>query len=333
MTVARVTHPEANLLTMARWAVGAAGSTEALRLLLLSASSPAKLGPTSAALLQDTLSRGTALALLREGGWTLEAGSRLWNGTLPPLRFTANIVRVLQWVLTTSLAEVEVPPLTIVGPFTPAEEAFVALLLSRARGTAAETCLMRQPVFRAAPLVQLMHAGPLGQVGPLEVVSLTPAHLPFVRGLLDLLGDCWLEAERLKRHHAQPRVLMQVGRAQTVVAEAFLQLIDRQNERLLARFFIDAAAAWLSTETSSSALVGLDPETPMRERAEARTAAASLWRVIGRLDAWDQQHRTTHFIDDGYAVAQALTKDWERLGPAGFAAATRLVTELEGLPT
>lgn len=331
MSIAKVTHAEANVISLARCVVGSGPSAELTRLLLVSVSPPTKLGPTSASLLRDTLARGVAFELLAEGGWTKEADGRLWDQPLPPLTFTANAVRLLSWALRLPLAEPEVAPLQFEGELTHAEEVFAALFLERARGTAAELTLMKQPALRKLPLVQVLHAASLGRVGPLPVVPLTPAHLPFVRGLLDLLGDVWLAAELFKPQLAQPKTLAGVGRAQLAVATSFLDVIDAAQQRHLARFFVDAAAAWLATRTSSGELVSLDPEAPLRERGEARQQAASLWRIIQRLEQWDQQHRATRFIDDGYEAAQRIVKDWERLGPNGFGAAHRLVGELEAL--
>jgi hypothetical protein len=333
MSLARVTHAEANLLTLARCALGVGPASELTRLLLVSVAPPLKLGPTSATLLEETLAKGVALSLLHEGGWTKEAPGRLWDAPLPELRFSGNVIRLLQWALKLPLAEPEVSRLELRGALTPAEEVFAALLLERARGTAAEATLMLQPELRRAPLVQLVHAAPLGRVGALEVAPLTAAHLPFVRGLLDLLGDTWLAAELVKPQLAQPKVLVMVGRAQAAVAASFLDVVEQHQARHLARCFIDAAAAWLASRSTAGDLVALDPESPLRERADARREAGALWRVVQRLEQWDQQHRATRFIDDGYELAQALVKDWERLGPAGFRAAERLVAELEGLPS
>jgi hypothetical protein len=333
MLLAKVTHAEANLLTLARCVVGSGPGPELTRLLLMSVAPPAKLGPTSTALLEDTLARGIGFALVKEGGWTNEVDGRLWSHPLPPLRFTANTVRLLQWALRLPLAEPEVATLQLQGALTPAEEVFVALLLERARGSAAEQTLMSQPAFRELPLVQVMHASSLARVGPFRVAALTKEHLPCMRGLLDVFGDTWLAAENLKAQLAQPKVLIAVGRAQAAVASSFLDVLEQQQQRHLARFFIDAASAWLATHTASSELVSLDPEAPLRERGEARSQAAALWRVIQRLEQWDQQHRNTRFIDDGYDVAQRLVKDWERLGTNGFGAAHRLVAELEALPS
>jgi hypothetical protein len=332
MSLAKVTPAEANLLTLARCVVGSGPGTELTRLLQMSVTPPANLGPTSRALLEATLARGVSFALIKEGGWTNEVDGRLWNQKLPALHFTANTVRVLQWALRLPLADLEVPTLMLEGALTPAEEVFVALLLERARGSDAERTLMSQPRFRALPLVQLMHASPLAHVGLFRVEALTKEHLPYVRGLLDLLADTWLAAETGKVGVTLPKVLSVIGQAQTEVATSFLDVVDRHHHRSLARFFIDAAAAWLATHTAASELVSLDPGSSLRERGEARAQAAALWRVIQRLEQWDQQHRSTRFIDDGYDVAQRLVKDWERLGPNGFVAAHRLVAELEALP-
>ncbi|MCA3013889.1 MAG: hypothetical protein INH41_16030 [Myxococcaceae bacterium] len=332
MGPARVTQAEANVVTLARCALGAGPPAELTRLLLVSLAPPAALGPTATRLFEETLARGVARALVHEGGWVQEVGARLWDAPLPPLRFTANVVRLLQWALKVPLAEPEVPRLELGGPLTPAEEVFAALLLEHARGTAAERGLFTQPALRASPFVQLMHAAPLGRLGPVEVAPVGPEHLPFVRGLLDLLGAAWASAERAKRQLAEPKVLASVGRAQGAVATAFLDVVAQHRAPHLARFFVDAAADWLTGRAGADQLVQRTADAPLRERAEARREAGALWRVIQRLEGWDQQHRNTRYIDDGYEAAQALVRDWERLGPAGFAAAARLVAELEGLP-
>ena len=74
-------------------------------------------------------------------------------------------------------------------------------------------------------------------------------------------------------------------------------------------------------------------DAPLRERTEARRRAAAMLRSLGRLREWDQQHRSVRFIDDGYALAQRLVVDWERLGERGFTRAAHLVTELDAIPT
>jgi hypothetical protein len=238
----------------------------------------------------------------------------------------------MQWLLRTPLGEAEVAPVELEAPLTIAEEVLVVLLLERARGSAAEGALMAQPAFRRCPLVQLVHVGWLARADPLSVVPLTVAHFPFVRGLLDLLAGAWLSMEMVKAQVAQTAPLTLMGQAQFAVGASFLDVVEAHGKRHLARFLIDAAVAWLALRRPMSELVSLDPESSLKDRSEARRQAAALWRLIGRLERWDLAHRATRFIDDGYVEAQAMVRDWERLGPHGFRAAESIVAQLEALP-
>jgi hypothetical protein len=74
-------------------------------------------------------------------------------------------------------------------------------------------------------------------------------------------------------------------------------------------------------------------DAPLRERTDARRRSAALMRALAILRAWDQEHRSVRFIDDGYDLAQRLVADWERLGERGFSKAAELVAELDAIPT
>jgi hypothetical protein len=331
-----VTRAEANLLTLARVAVGAWPARDVMRLLLSAASSPATLGPTARGLLADTLARGTVAMLARGGGWVRHGGQRLWErAAAPPLHFTANLVRLLQWVLATPLAGVEQPPLALPGELTLAEQAVVVSLLERLRPTGCGAALLRQPHLRRAPLVLLASAADAARLAPLDEAPRfdVAALAPFVEGLRDVLSGAWLAAEAAKQGEPRPEVLAAVGRAQAAVLDAFLAAIDGAGRRELAGFLVDAMARWLSSPPEVDAYGGgLAAMAPLRERLDARRQSAAALRALARLHAWDREHRDTRFIDDGYEVAQRLVKDWERLGEPGFSAAARLVSQLDALP-
>ena len=83
-----VTAQESELLRVARAAVGLSSYAEVERLLGGQRTAPNDLGPTAMELLQETLSRGIGLAVLRGGGWRQERTKRLWERTkLPPIDF------------------------------------------------------------------------------------------------------------------------------------------------------------------------------------------------------------------------------------------------------
>lgn len=323
---ATVTRAEGNLLTLARVAVGLIPPVDATRLLLTPSSAPSKLGPTARALLTDTLARGTALALLRTGGWSRKP----WE--TPPLHFGANTIHLLQWLLTTPLAEHDVKPLSLPGPPSPAEDFLVATLLHRLRGTGFDAALAQQVELRRWPLTVLAHTAVLAQEVPLVEAPAfdVTALAPWVVSMRSLLASAWLAAEETKREVRAVDQLARVGRAQAMVLQRFLDAADARRE--LAGFLIDVAAQYFQRPRTGEELTrSLSSEVPLRERVEARRWAGATWRALARLRAWDAQHRTVRFIDDGYDLAQQLVREWEALGDRGFTQAAALVAQLDAI--
>lgn len=321
-----VTRAEGNLLTLARVAVGVIPPVDATRLLVMPTQAPALLGPAARELLTDTLSRGTALGLLRYGGWSRTP----WP--TPPLHFGANTIRLLQWMLATPLAELEVRPLALPGPPSPAEDFLVATLLHRLRGTGFEAALARQAEFRRWPLTVLAHAALLSQEVALDAAPAFALETlsPWLLSMRSLLARAWLSAERQKRDVRAVDQLARIGRAQGLVLKAFLDAAEPQRE--LAGFLIDMATQFFHRPRTADELTrSLSSEAPLRERVEARRLAGATWRALARLREWDAQHRTVRFIDDGYDVAQRLVGEWEVLGERGFAQAAALVAQLDAI--
>ena len=334
-----VTVPEASLLTLARATLGVSGSADVQRLLVTSVSAPPNLGPTARSVLQDTLARGSVLALARGGGWAESHHGRLWERESPPkLEFTNNVIRLLQWVLKTPLAEHEISPLVIEGTLTPAEELFAVLLLERVKGTACEAGLAKQAALRTSALVVLAHTGTLALAHSLPAkppVIRLGDHGVYLAGLRDVIAKSWALDESAKREIDRPELLRRVGEAQAAVCQMYLDAIEGSlKTRRLAGFLIDAAGQWLSRpRTANDYTTAMNATAPLRERMEARKNAASLLRAIARLQGWDSKHRAMHFLDDDFAEGQALIKDWNGFGDAGFREAARLTSELEALPT
>lgn len=333
--IAAVTVPEDNLLTLARAAVGEVSPVDFHRLLVTSVEPPGKLGPTSRRLLSQVLSRGLVLALARGGGWRKLQGKRLWERReAPPLAFTGNLIHLLQWMLRTPLGDADVPALVLKAPLTPAEEAVLLLLFSRLQGSGCEATVARQAPLRDSPLCVLAFAGELARHRPLEKVPPVSVeqHGVFIEGLSDVLSSAWLRVERLRPGLERPTVAITIGEAQAAALESFFEVIDRAGRRDLAGFLLDAAVVALEHPlTATEYVASLNQDTPLRERTEARRAAGALLRGVGRLRAWDAEHRAVRFIDDGYDLAQELVRAWERLGDRGFRAAERIVSELEAL--
>jgi FtsH ternary system domain X6 len=332
-----VTRAEANLLTVARVAVGLMPASDALRLFLTSVQPPAALGPTAREAMAQTLSRGTVLSLVRQGGWLSQGKQRLWERTAAPeMAFSSNTIRLLAWVLQTPLAEADARSLTFEGPLTVAEDALTASLLDRLRGTGCEFSLARQASLRALPLTTLVHVGLMAGEAPLDAVPGLDAQAlgVWLEGSRLLLARSWLAAEQAKSRITSPAVLTQVGRGQTAVVDAFLKACDTAERHDLATFLIDAAASWLSVPRVAEEWTrSVSSEATLRQRTEARRSAGAMLRSLATLRRWDETHRAVRFIDEGYALAQRLVADWERLGPRGFERAAELVAEVDALAT
>ncbi len=332
-----VTRAEANLLTVARVAVGVVPAMDAMRLLVTSVNPPLKLGPTARAALADTLSRGSVLSLARQGGWLAEGQARLWQRTAaPPLTFTGNTVRLFSWLLSSPLAEADAAPLIFKGPLTAAEDFLVALLIDRLRGTGCDAALAQQLSLRKLPLTSLAHAAVMSrEVAFDELPDFdVPVLAPWVEGLRSLLARSWVSAERAKRDVSAPDQLTRIGLAQGGVLERFLDACHAAGRHDLATFLVDAATSWVTPERTADEFTrSMSMDAPLRERTEARRRAAAMLRALGTLRQWDQEHRAVRFIDDGYELAQRLVADWERFGERGFSKAAALVTELDAIPT
>lgn len=329
MTVA-VTRSEGNLLTLARVAVGVIPPIDAMRLLVTPVSPPTRLGPTARELLTDTLARGTVLSLARSGGWV----ERSWERVTPPLVFTPNIIRLFSWLLSTPLSEADVAPLVLPEPPTPAEDALLAMLVDRLRGSGCDVAISSQLEFRRWPLTTIAHAAFLARNVPRDeapVFDVTTL-APWLEHLRVLLARSWLAAERSRRDLVAVDAIARTGRAQQAVLSSLLEAVHAANRHDLASFLIDVGVAFFATPRGADELTrSMTNDAPFRERTEARRASVATWRALATLREWDQQHRNVRFIDDDYERSQRLVRDWERLGERGFNAAATLVHAVDAL--
>lgn len=332
-----VSVPEASLLSLSRAALGQAPAHELARLLVRAHPAPEKLGPTALGLLEETWSKGTVLLLARSGGWHPLGGKRLWErGPLPELRFTPALLRFFQWALKTPLTEAGGPPAQEEAAFSPAEEAVVASLLSRAQGLHCDARLFAHPSVRASPLLAVVFAAELGAVEPLaEVPPFDVArHGPFLEGLAEVVTLQWLRAEEWKGMLVDPAELRRRGLAQQQVIDALFERLTTVSSRRLASGLVRAGLTWLADPRSVGAHYGalLRTDASLSDRQGARMASGALLRAAVRAGEWHQAHRHVRFIDDEYAEAQALVKAWEALTEPVLARAQGVSSELGRMP-
>ncbi len=332
----RVSVEEARLLTLARFGLGLAEDHQVMPTLLTRQATVSKLTPTAARVLEDTLARGTIHALA-QGGWHTLGGKRLWQREpAPKPQFTPALVQLLNWLLFAPLSAEQVSSLPAVA-LTPAEDHFFAQFIVRQRDPRVLKNLLRQPTFHQAPLTHLMHGAHMAVAmgEPLQAPNLdVSAYAVYLEASQELLAATWFGAEHLKRVQRVPSVLNAMGQTQWRALEALEVAADRAQRRSVLTFVLQAASRFLRETPTADALVGpLDPTVALRERQQARQSAGSLMQSVVRLHTWDEAHRTVHFVDDGYAEAQALLKHWEPYRPTTFERAARLVEALSQLPT
>jgi hypothetical protein len=321
---------EARLLEVFRFAVGAEAAIDVPSLLSRETTPPRALGPSAQRLLHETLASGVVRALGVSGGWRQFGGRRLWErSAAPSLRFTGNVVRLGQWLLTGKPET----PLAFDQPPTPAEDFLLALLVRRLATVGLESAVLTQDSVVALPLTQAVHhRSMLAQSAILPAVRLTPEHGPFIEGLATTLTHTWLATEHTKRLTAAPKALTALGDAQGALLDACLECFSALEQQRVMTWFVDFGARWLSEARSAADYGGaLDSGAPLRERRTARLASASTVRRWVHLRTWREAHRHLRFIDDGYDEAQRLLVSWDSLGDRGFEAAQVLLSAVEGL--
>ena len=325
----QVAASESDMIMMARALIaGPSGHDDIWALLCATRQMPAKIGPTSARLLEDTLRHAWRALWLRGGAKpmaTVRAGGsvrgRLWERhQVQPLSFTQATVKFLRWLVATpfaapasTLSELPVTPLSV------GDQVMVYFALDAARTTPALRGLAIQPFVRNAPLAWLGFAPLLvGRNVKLPVFdSLTQGvGAIVVEALQGELAKRWYGAELAKRAITDPHELIDLGSGQDGVLKAFMDACDKHGRRDLAAFVIEAAIPLLA-KNISPAPAELDAKAPLSIRAQARNAAGSMLRAVVRWHDWDQEHRGVRFIDDNYQAAQLLLERYEPIGSAG----------------
>jgi FtsH ternary system domain X6 len=367
--IPQVAASEHDIIMMARTLImGPAAQDDIWALLCASRPCAPKIGPTCAALLEDTLRHAWRALWMRGGArpgasismaaaapapgapgtppgapsWA-SAGSRtvtisrgrLWERHAPaPLPFSTASLELLRWLVQTPFAA---PASTITQlparPLEIGDQLLVYLALDAARTTPALRVLAAQPFVRAAPLAWLGHAHALARRG-----ATAPSFAPLTEGvgaivveaLAGELARRWYAVEIGKRAMFEPEPLIELGAAQDQALDSFMASCERAGRRDLATFVLDAAAPLLLRNVMPAPMQ-LDPNTTLAVRAEARLAAGSLLRAVVRWGEWDQFHRGVRYFDDDYPAAQLLLERFETIGPTGIGRARHWLTELASL--
>jgi hypothetical protein len=329
---ARVAPSEHDIVFLARALVGDLHQRDAIWPLLASTRKlPPHVGETCGDLLDETL-RQTWLALWRRAGARPATGltdggavvrGRPWERHEPEtLSFTGATVALLRWLVGTNLAGAasRLPSLDAT-PGGVGDQVIVFLALDATAPTPGALPLANQPLVRQTALAWLgfpdlmATAHPGAPPPPFD--SLTAGVGAIV--VETLTGDIarrWTAVDIAKRSIVTPDSLIQMGATQDAILGDFMASCDRARRRDLASFVIDAVLP-LVTRDLSPAPERLDPTATLGQRNRARLGAGALLRAASRWDEWDQQHRATRFIDDGYAAAQFLLSRYEPMAGTG----------------
>jgi len=352
--IPQVAASEHDMIMMARTLIsGPAAQDDIWALLCASRAAAPKIGPTCAALLEDTLRHAWRALAMRGGARTAasivsspsgSAGAtgetrivrgRLWERHTPvPLAFTSSSILFLRWLVATPLAApASTLPTLQAAPLAIGDQLLVYLALDAARATPALRILAMQPFVRAAPLAWLGFAHLMGKrsaAAPRFDDLAEGAGAIVVEALAGELARRWYAVELGKRAMAEPDALIELGDAQDQTLSGFMASCEARRRRDLAAFVIDAAAPLLARNLAPTP-AQLDPTTTLAARAQARIAAGSLLRAVARWSEWDQQHRGVRFIDDDYAAAQLLLERFEAIGAPGAARAGHWLADLASL--
>jgi hypothetical protein len=319
--LARVAKSEHAVISLARDLI-APRAGEPPNLLAGAGPLPREIGPTCAALLEDTL-RQLWPALWRRAG-----GRRVWDRRTPTgFVHTAATLQLLRWLVATPLSATQ-DELVAAGPLALGDQVVVYLALDAAGDSPVRRAIARQPLVRAAPLAWLGFAEIMVGEPPEFTTLVEDAGAIVIESLRSELAARWRSAELGKRAVTDPAALIAIGARQDATLGGFMRACERQRE--LATFVLDAAAPLLDRGLSPAPLA-LDPEAPLGARAAARVAAGALLRAVTRWREWDEQHRAVRFIDDDYKSAQKLLGTFERIGRAGADRAAGWLADLAAL--
>lgn len=335
MTV--VSRAEADALAIARAVMGAAPFEGVQRLLLGPHKAPKRMGPTAAGLLKDMLGKGAVLALARGGGYQRDVKGRFWERHEPfRIGFGLSTVRLLQWLLEAPLGESGAEGVVLPDALDLGDELFLFQLLKLTQGSAVWHSVAQLEAARRSPLCALGFAFSLGQVRALDASHAylwNGPSLLAVEAMQKTLERLWVGSENDKKKVAFPSQLKTAGLSQEKALSDFLAAIDKADRRELANFLVRAAPHWLAAPAEAApaswVLPALSTTAPLRERQEARRAAAAPYRALGRLAGWDNEHRSLRFIDDGYEKAQRLIATYAAMGERPFARAAEVLNALE----
>lgn len=314
---------------------------------------PSGMGPTSLALLRDTLAKGMVLALILRGGWQRMESldeervlrGRLWQRHAPPpLHLSPFAMHLLRWLVAQPLRSDKYEPL-VYTPVTPADEFLLYLALDLTHQARCAPALAEQAAAQSSALCWLGFADVMA-LGGRRTASAVPADISvyafapwtsgsgtvFLEALQADLARRWMEMERDKRRLGDPARLIALGRVQDAVLRAYFGAAQGAERRDLCRFIITAARVLMDERSGGQAWQPvLAPGGSLRARSQARRSSVALLRNLRTIKHWADEAASARFFDDEYQAAQMFLRLWQELGEARYWNALVIVSEIESI--
>ena len=351
--VRSVSRFESNLLRILRYFLKQMPYDQVMPLLSAKPTPPNCLSAECLHLIKDMLSKGSVLYLVRSGAWRREkflrksqpTEGRLWQrGSIPELAlsFSPATVSFLIWITANKIMEAKPLWQAPIEELTPGDSLLLFLAYEGLRIDQDSLGFLRGiSAFSQNPLCRLAY--------PEDFTDLKtdplPDFAPWCQGLGSLIlesmqmifRDRWWMLERMKGSIGDWGTLLQRGRSELQVLEAFMQATQKAHRLDLSRFLLEVLSHILGSDLTLAFWIGgLQGNGPARlaERLETQRAALSLLRQVGRWREWEQTARRAGYFDEDYAESKFWLSEWERFdGNRLVSRAERIIQQLEPLRT
>lgn len=280
---------------------------------------PRKLSPTALELLQQRLSRGLGLRLLRGGAWRRLAvfdgeearRQRPWSlGVLPELRLSPYAMQVCRSAVEALAGRSALKHRS--RPASLADELvalFTAELLRRGRYRQVSPLLGRSVLVWASwPDV----AAASGQSPPALKRFLEQGGVTLLRLLEPYLAGAFVETERVPARLQDRAQLLAIGDGRDAVLGQLLSHLEQSEQHEAAGFMVQAAAR-LTGRPASDWVGSIHEQGRLEERSEAARAGVRGLEALQRVGEWYAHLRRVGFLDEGYERAQFLLSEWNAI--------------------
>ncbi len=319
---------EANLLWILQGVLRSDPSQQTLELVLEKCPQPPCLSRAAVELIQDTLAKG-CVSILARSGWYRErhlrndevVEGRLWERH--PLQnlslsFSKHSLNFLIWLTAHKPDEKKTKwPAMPEAQLTMGDLFLLYLVYGILRDTKAAEIASSRQMFFLHGLCRLAYPQDFTKTPenrlPNFTLWMSGSGACILEVLQSELKDSWLERERKKAHIRDWKQMQALGQSQNRILQAFLDTVEQNNRRDLARFLLPTLSAlmpdnpnlswWTENLTSAG--------RRLADRDETYRAALALVGQMVRLQRWQQEAQLVPFYDEAYPSSQLWKRDWE----------------------